>query len=104
MAKKKEEEKEKKEVKKICTLQNVIDTTNKQCGMGTMFPGSGLPKDPPRIPFGVFSVDFATGGGIPLWGTGGLWGPESGGKSSLGANLMASSQNLCWNCFNLRKY
>jgi recombination protein RecA len=86
------------------TLDDIVESTNKSCGVGTMFPGSGLPKDPPRIPFGVFTVDFATGGGIPLWGTAGVWGPEGGGKSSLATNVMAASQRICWKCFNLVKY
>jgi len=95
---------EKKKEKAPTLLSDLVDATNKSCGAGTMFKGSGLPKDPPRIPFGVFSLDFATGGGVPQWGSVGLWGPESGGKSSLGANAMAASQNICWQCFKLLRY
>jgi recombination protein RecA len=86
------------------TLDDIVESTNKSCGVGTMFPGSGLPKDPPRVPFGIFALDFATGGGGPLWGTIGVWGPEGGGKSSIAANMMAASQMICWKCFNLLKY
>jgi recombination protein RecA len=81
-------------------LNEVMEITNRQCGKGTMFKGSGLARDPSRIPFGIFSVDYATGGGIPVWGTTGLWGPEAGGKSSMAANVMATSQKICWTCFN----
>ena len=84
-----------------CTLDDILVSVNEQCGEGTMFAGTGLKKDPLRLPFGVFAVDFATGGGVPIWGTCCLWGPESGGKSSLCGNAIASSQRLCWNCFNL---
>lgn len=86
------------------TIPEVAEKTNKAYGPGTMFEGTGLKKDPPRIPFGVFSLDFATGGGIPVSGSCGLWGPEAGGKSSLAANALASAQLLCWRCFKYSNF
>ena len=82
------------------TLDRVMQSANKNYGAGTIFHGSSLLKDPPRIPFGVFAVDFAIGGGLPLHGTSCLWGGESSGKSSLCLSCMAAAGNLCWRCFN----
>ena len=86
------------------TLDQVMEQTNKQCGPGTMFTGLGLKKDPDRLPSGVFAIDFATGGGFPIWGTSCLWGPESGGKTSLAINGLAMTHLICWKCFKVLEY
>lgn len=88
----------------VCTLEDIMAATNKTCGEGTMFKGTGLARDPHRLPFGVFAVDFATGGGVPVWGTMCLWGKESGGKSSLALNAIKMAQLICWRCFCLKDY
>jgi len=82
-------------------ISEVMESTNKQCGIGTLFKATGLKKDPPRLPSGIFAVDYATGGGFPIWGTSCLWGPESGGKTSIGSNAVKMTALICWNCFNL---
>lgn len=57
-------------------LKDVIVQQNTVCGAGTMFKGTGLARDPDRIPTGVFPVDFITAGGLPVWGSSCFWGPE----------------------------
>lgn len=57
-------------------LTDVMTQQNTICGAGTMFKGTGLARDPDRIPTGVFPVDFITAGGIPIWGSTCYWGPE----------------------------
>lgn len=91
----------KKKTEERTTLAAVVESENENLGPGTMFYGTGLKKDPDRVPFGVFAVDYATGGGVPIYTSCCLWGPESGGKSSLAANILAMGQKICWKCFNL---
>ena len=43
------------------TLDDVLKQQNKKCGHGTMFYGSTLRYNPPRLPIGVFSVDLISG-------------------------------------------
>lgn len=83
------------------TLADVMEATNQNLGPGTLIKGTGLKKDPPRVPFGVFAVDYATGGGVPVYTSCCLWGPESGGKSSLAANVLSMGQKICWRCYDL---
>lgn len=81
------------------TLDRLIESANLQCGPGTCFTGSDLKRDPPRLPTGVFAVDYATGGGLPLWGTTCFWGDESGAKTTLAIHAMRMVELLCWTCF-----
>lgn len=82
------------------SLNDLMGFANKSYGRGTVITGNELKRDPPRLPFGVFAIDFALGGGLPLYGTACLWGDESAGKTSLGINALASSERICWRCFN----
>lgn len=95
MAKEKEERKAPAPV----TLAVLAHKLNKQYGAGAMITGRELKTDPPRLPTGVFAVDYATGGGLPMNQSSCFWGPESGGKSTLGINAMAMAQLFCWRCF-----
>jgi recombination protein RecA len=82
------------------TLENVAEVINKRCGPGTLVTGKEKVTDPLRLPTGIFAVDFATGGGFPVFGSTCLWGPDSGGKSNLSINAMAMTANICWKCFS----
>lgn len=64
------------EIEGPISLDSVIEQQNKKYGDGTCFLGSKLRRDPLRIPTGVFSVDFAVGGGMPVGESTCLWGPE----------------------------
>lgn len=87
---------------KSVNLGDIACQMNKECGPGTVITGRELVTDPPRIPTGVFAVDYMTGGGLPVWATTCFWGPDSGGKTTLAINAMATAQDLCWRCYNLR--
>jgi len=89
---------------KVLTLAEVMAAQNEVCGPGTMFRGSGMKKDPMRIPTGVFAVDFATAGGLPLWGTTCFWGGDGGGKSNLCLNVVKAAQSICWRCMKPFKF
>ena len=83
----------------MVSLTDVMEHQNKQCGDGTVAWGTDMKKDPPRIPTGVFAVDYATGGGLPVWGSTCFWGKESGGKTSLALNTVQQVQSICWTCY-----
>jgi len=77
-----------------------MDALIKQFGAKAISLGVTHKPDPHRIPSGIFSVDFATGGGpLPVWHSSCLWGGEKGGKSSLTCNVIEQAQKLCWKCF-----
>lgn len=86
------------------SLDEVMGRINKKFGEKTMILGSQRPKDPPRLPFGVFLADFVTGGGIPIWQTVCGWGADSSGKTLLGIKAMRSAALMCWKCFHPKIY
>lgn len=65
----------------------------------TTIPGDQSWADRPRFPFGIFGVDFIAGGGIPLFATSQVYGPNSGGKTSIVQNLFANLPHYCFACF-----
>jgi len=95
--------KQKSEAEEIVPLKNVMDIYNRRYGPGTITLGE-TKLDPPRMPVGIFAVDFAIGGGLPIWSTTNLWGPEGGGKSTMALQAVATSQNYCWTCYHPVKY
>lgn len=101
MARKKKEDDEQEEAPQTTTLAQFMAVTNKQLGERTIATGLDAKRDPPRIPFGVFPVDYSTGGGFPLWATSGAYGPESGGKTTLALSAVGSVARTCWRCFHL---
>lgn len=52
-----------------------------------------------RIPTGIFLVDYATGGGIPVGRMVSFYGKRSAGKTSLAAKVIANAQRLCRHCY-----
>lgn len=51
-----------------------------------------------RLPFGVFTLDYAARGGIPLTHYTRLWGPRSALKTTLCLRLLAQAQKTCRHC------
>lgn len=96
----KDDAKEDKEEPKSTKLDDIIEKKNKSCGPGTMFYGSKLRYNPPRLPTGVFSIDFISGGGAPLHGSTCFWGGETGAKTYLAIKAMLMTERICWKCFN----
>jgi RecA/RadA recombinase len=80
-------------------LSTVVTKYTKKLGEGTIIRGSECMVDYPRLPTGVYAIDYAIGGGVPVGVTSSLYGPPNGGKTMISILLMASAQNLCWNCF-----
>jgi len=93
--------KKKKEPEKPVNLGSLFTTLNAQYGAQTMVPASQIRYDPPRLPTGIFALDFAAGGGLPLHGSTCAWGPDQGGKSRITIAAMRIASMICWRCFNL---
>lgn len=102
--KKPEEKKPEDKKPKTHRLEDVIKAKNKSCGPGTMFLGSGLRYNPPRLPIGVFAVDFISSGGLPMHGSTCFWGGETGAKTFLAIKTMNQVGRICWKCFNQKKF
>lgn len=77
-------------------IQDIINNKKK---MYSFYVPEEYGRDFPRIPTGVFALDYCTGGGIPVGVLSSIYGPESGGKSTIVSYLLASAQKICWNCF-----
>lgn len=86
------------------TVASVMEEQNTRCGPGTVFRGTGLQKDPPRLPTGIFAVDYVIGGGLPIYGSTGFWGGEEAGKSSMALNAARVAGAICWRCFTILEY
>lgn len=83
------------------TLDRMQTEQNKSQGDKTVLVGTAMRRDPPRLPTGIFAVDYVIGGGIPLWGTTCFWGPDAGGKTNMAISAAAVAQRLCWRCFSM---
>lgn len=82
-------------------LADVVAKLNQRYGALSVISGSDIEWDPPRMCSGIFSVDYAIGGGFPMQQLSILKGPEHGGKSSLALSVMSMVPRLCWRCFKL---
>jgi len=96
MAKKTKEEKseEKKETKNAGALQDALKSIQAKFGEGSIMRLGEAPKvDIDVIPSGSFGLDMALGvGGFPRGRIVEVFGPESGGKSTLAMHTIAEAQ------------
>lgn len=58
--------------------------------------------DRPRLPSGIFPLDYALGGGLPIYDTSTLFGEPKAGKTSLSYKFIESAQKMCWQCLNYK--
>jgi recombination protein RecA len=82
------------------SLDNIKEKLNNKYGGNTIVTGGMSSYNPVRLPFNVFSVDFAIGGGIPIHASTCLWGNKGCGKTTLAIKAMAWAAKICWRCFN----
>jgi len=69
---------------------------NKKFGKGTLSWASENPfLDIPRLPTGIFSLDYATCGGFPLGRISEMHGEWSSGKTFVGLKTVAMAQRMC---------
>jgi RecA/RadA recombinase len=57
-----------------------------------------------RLPAGIFPYDLAMAGGIPIGVPVCFYGHPSSGKTLLASKAIATSQKICWNCFEYLDY
>jgi protein RecA len=84
------------------TVNDLFRTSIRKYGVGVVNKGETLPKDFPRIPTGIYSVDYSLGGGFPVGVASCLYGPPGGGKSLVLQKMISSAQQLCWKCFEYK--
>jgi len=88
-------------IEKPKTLAEVLGDINKKYGARTVLRASDSVVSDlvPRISTGVFLLDYATGGGIPLGRFTMLKGDEGTGKTSLALRSVLSAQRTCRFCY-----
>jgi len=97
MAAKEKDKKEKKEkFSKKMDLEELMAAINGKYGKGKIArASSSRALSVPRLETGVFSVDYATGGGLPIGRITGIYGKKSSGKTLLALKSVASAQRYC---------
>jgi recombination protein RecA len=70
-----------------------------QCGEKCVSLSSNISYDQTRISTGLFSLDYAIGGGLALHGVTVIFGPESGGKTTLALQAAGAMHHTCMRCF-----
>lgn len=79
------------------SLNDLMAKINKKWGQGTVMrasEASGL-SALPRILTGIFALDYASGGGIPVGRITSIFGKKSSAKSVLAAKIVAAAQGYC---------
>jgi len=83
------------------TLSEVLDDINSRYGASTLIKASNYKAcfDCKRIPTGVFQLDYAMGGGIPIGRFTMLKGYEGTGKSTIAMMAVRTAQKTCRFCY-----
>lgn len=86
--------------KKKISLIDLMDAAQKEHGEGSFKVASDTRAAlVARIQTGIFTLDYATGGGIPIGRTSEIVGKRSSGKSSLLAKVVSHAQKMCRKCY-----
>lgn len=80
------------------TMEDFIQSEGYQAS-NAVVRGERVYADRPRLPSGIFSVDYVMGGGLPLFGTTMVFGPEQGGKTSFVMQILSQLESFCMRCF-----
>jgi len=85
---------------KIPTFNEAINEIAKKYGPGVVVNAARSPqlKRIKRLETGIFALDLATGGGLPMGRAIHMKGKESSGKSLIAMKALAALQRLCRNC------
>jgi len=86
--------------KRLLTSQTVTNLV-KQYGKLAVVSAAQLDLiKPPVLPFGIFPLDYAVGGGVPWGHVVALFGPQHGGKTTIATKLLVQAQNTCVSCYS----
>ena len=83
-------------------VNDFLRTSISKYGLHTVGRGEIAASDYERMPTGIYNLDYALGGGIPVGVASCLYGPPGGGKSLVLQKLIACAQQLCWKCFEYK--
>jgi len=76
-------------------IKDVVDKINGKLGSGAVIGGGGQGLQKlPRTSTGILSLDLALGGGYPVGKVIELFGPESSGKTTIGAHALKVIQSI----------
>lgn len=81
------------------TLAELTAHHNKTYGCNTCVANTNIDLFNAKLPTGIFALDLALNGGLPLNRLSCFKGLESGGKSSAAMNVAAIGSLICWRCF-----
>ena len=84
----------------MANLSNIITNGEKKYGKGTFLKANSAPRDFPRIPTGIFALDYCTGGGAPVGASSSYWGPPGSSKTFIAQRMTVQSNMLCHRCYN----
>ena len=90
-----------KQVKQEMMLQEVVDIHNASMGMNTCVDGTRVLGGVGRLPTGIFPIDLALAGGLPMNMITQFRGLERGGKTSTAMNVAAIAGKICWRCLQI---
>ena len=76
------------------SLSSIINSVNKQYGLGTIVKGSDTRGKLERLSTGILSYDLMLGGGWPVNQWSEIIGEESSGKTALAFKTIATNQAL----------
>lgn len=82
-------------------LEELVQQHNLKYGENTCVSGAQLAPHSIRLPTGIFSLDFALCGGLPMSQMVCFKGPPAGGKTSSAINTAAVASRMCWRCNKL---
>ena len=73
------------------TMKDLVRRIQKDCGDGVLSVAANVRADAvPRFSTGIFWLDVATGGGVPVGRMTMIYGKRSAGKSTLAAKIAAA--------------
>lgn len=87
-------------IDRLKVLQDQLKSINERYGAGTFeIAGERKVQQIPRISTGIFGLDYATGGGVPVGRVTMFWGDRSSGKSTQALRVIGSTQKTCFGCY-----
>lgn len=84
----------------LLLASDLVKKLRKSNGETTLLRASDMKVlDVPRIPTGIFDLDYGLGGGFPVGRISTLYGQKSSGKTSVFLKTIANAQNMCSTCY-----
>lgn len=80
-------------------IEKIIKESNKSFGEDAIGFANEMDIDIDRVPTGALTLDWATGGGMPLGRIIELYGPYSSGKTLIALRVIAEAQKMDLPCF-----